>query len=147
MLAAQASCLHPVILLPVLSQDAAGWLQHNQQQQQGQGSDQQQQPVVVVQHPRYARVNTLKASMQEVLAQLQAEPSSQAAAAGGNNADNTNNTNKSSSSRQSGGGYADVVAVDGLLPDLLVFPPGTDLHDHPLVEEGVLILQVGGGAV
>jgi hypothetical protein len=34
------------------------------------------------------------------------------------------------------------VHVDELLPDLLVFPPGTDLHDHPLVTEGVLILQV-----
>ena len=32
--------------------------------------------------------------------------------------------------------------VDPLLPDVLVFPPGTDLHDHPLVKEGRLILQV-----
>ena len=35
-----------------------------------------------------------------------------------------------------------VVTVDALLPDLLNFPPGTDLHDHPLVESGALILQV-----
>ena len=34
-----------------------------------------------------------------------------------------------------------LAAQDGLLPDLLVFPPGTDLHDHPLVEAGALILQ------
>ena len=37
------------------------------------------------------------------------------------------------------------MVLDTLLPDLLKLPPGTDLHDHPLVEEGVLILQVGGG--
>lgn len=30
---------------------------------------------------------------------------------------------------------------DGLLPDLLCFPPGTDLHDHPLVASGALVLQ------
>lgn len=32
-------------------------------------------------------------------------------------------------------------ALDGLLPDLLAFPPGTDLHNHPLVDSGALILQ------
>ena len=30
---------------------------------------------------------------------------------------------------------------DSLLPDLLSFPPGTDLHDHPLVASGALVLQ------
>jgi putative methyltransferase len=33
------------------------------------------------------------------------------------------------------------VSVDSHLPDLLVFPPNTDLHDHPLVMDGSLILQ------
>lgn len=33
------------------------------------------------------------------------------------------------------------VREDPLLPDLLVFPPGTPLHDHPLVLAGQLILQ------
>ena len=33
--------------------------------------------------------------------------------------------------------------VDPLLPDVLVFPPKTDLHDHPVVQNGRLILQVG----
>jgi putative methyltransferase len=94
-------------------QDVAAWLTAHQQQQQQQS--QQQQPMV--QHPRFARVNTLKASVQQVLAQLR----------------NSNG----SSSRFEG------VKVDDLLPDLLVFPAGTDLHDHPLVTEGVLILQVG----
>lgn len=32
--------------------------------------------------------------------------------------------------------------VDQLLPDLLLFPAGSDLHDHPLVANGSLILQV-----
>ncbi len=39
-----------------------------------------------------------------------------------------------------------LAAVDPLLPDLLAFPPGTDLHDHPLVASGALVLQVGAGA-
>ncbi|XP_076472389.1 28S rRNA (cytosine-C(5))-methyltransferase-like [Babylonia areolata] len=30
---------------------------------------------------------------------------------------------------------------DPLLPDLLIFPPGTDLHDHPWVTGGCLLLQ------
>lgn len=91
-------------------QDAAGWLQGKQDQQ----DHQQQQPTV--QHPRHARVNLLKATVQDVLAQLQ--------------------------DSSSGGGSGYDVHVDDLLPDLLVFLPGTDLHDHPLVEQGVLILQV-----
>lgn len=62
--------------------------------------------------------------MQQVLAQLKKE------------ADVTAASNNNSSSSYS-------VEVDELLPDLLVFPPGTDLHDHPLVTEGVLVLQVG----
>jgi putative methyltransferase len=99
-------------------QDAASWLQAAKQQQQ-----QHQQPVV--QHPRCARVNTLKATVQQVLAQLQAEGFE---------------PHSSSAGGSSGSGPS--VRVDGLLPDLLVFPAGTDLHDHQLVEQGVLILQV-----
>lgn len=87
-------------------QDAAAWLQASQQQGQ-----QQLQPAA--QHPRHARVNLLKSTVQQVLAQLQ---------------------------DSSSGSFG--VHVDDLLPDLLVFPPRTDLHDHPLVTQGVLILQV-----
>ena len=32
-------------------------------------------------------------------------------------------------------------AIDPHVPNLLVFPPGTDLHDHPMVRDGRLILQ------
>ncbi|XP_027354300.1 probable 28S rRNA (cytosine-C(5))-methyltransferase isoform X1 [Abrus precatorius] len=33
------------------------------------------------------------------------------------------------------------VRKDDLLPDLLVLPPGTDLHDHPLVKNGSIFMQ------
>lgn len=34
------------------------------------------------------------------------------------------------------------VQKDGLVPNLLVLPPGTDLHDHPLVTDGSIFMQV-----
>ena len=34
------------------------------------------------------------------------------------------------------------VSTDNLLSDVLHFPSGTDLHDHPLVQSACLILQV-----
>lgn len=34
--------------------------------------------------------------------------------------------------------------VDPHIPDLLVFPTGSDLHAHPMVLNGSLILQVRG---
>jgi hypothetical protein len=34
------------------------------------------------------------------------------------------------------------VQQDALLDDVLLFPPGTDLHEHPLVKDACLILQV-----
>lgn len=75
-----------------------------------------------VRHPRWARVNLIKASsVQAVLDLLAAPPASWPEGARG--------------------GRVGVPSVDPLLPDLLRFPPGTDLHDHPLVEEGTLILQ------
>ena len=32
--------------------------------------------------------------------------------------------------------------VDSLLPDVLLFPAGADLHAHPLVQSHCLVLQV-----
>ena len=32
--------------------------------------------------------------------------------------------------------------MDQLLPDVLLFPPDTDVHDHPLVKNSSLVLQV-----
>lgn len=34
------------------------------------------------------------------------------------------------------------VEIDDLIQDLLVLPPGTDLHKHPLVLNGSIVLQV-----
>lgn len=34
------------------------------------------------------------------------------------------------------------VEIDDLIQDLLVLPPGTDLHVHPLVLNGSIVLQV-----
>ncbi|MCD7470756.1 putative 28S rRNA (cytosine-C(5))-methyltransferase [Datura stramonium] len=35
----------------------------------------------------------------------------------------------------------DEVCQDAMVPDLLIFPPRTDLHDHPLVKSGSVFLQ------
>jgi 16S rRNA C967 or C1407 C5-methylase (RsmB/RsmF family) len=64
-------------------------------------------------HPRTARVNTLKLGVQQAVKQLRAAPATAA------------------------------VKVDPLLPDVLVLPAGTDMHDHSLVVDGSLVLQVG----
>jgi putative methyltransferase len=140
---AAAVAYHPVLqshlqesLQSLLQQagvsDAAAWLAAQQQPQQHQ---QQQQ---MVPHPRFARVNTLKASMQEVLTQLTAEAAT-------NKQQQQDKQAKQRAKHASSA--AAVPVVDELLPDLLVFPAGTDLHDHPLVQQGVLILQVTAAAV
>lgn len=106
--------------------NAAAWLaqQHPEQQQQRQQ---------MVPHPRFARVNTLKAPVADVLEQLATE------AAG---AQSTRGAAGAASSKRTQQGRQAGPVVDELLPDVLVFPPGTDLHDHPLVQQGVLVLQV-----
>jgi 25S rRNA (cytosine2278-C5)-methyltransferase len=107
-------------------QDAAAWLVLHAAEQPGkqQHHEAAQQPMFP--HPRHARVNILKASVADVLQRLQTAAD---AADGGS------------------GGRALTSAlprpvVDKLLPDVLEFLPGTDLHAHPLVREGVLLLQV-----
>lgn len=109
-----------VLLNEADASNAAAWLQQQQQQPQ------QQQQQQMTPHPRYARVNTLKASVADVRHQLQQQAAARPA----------QGTGKRQRCLQE-------PVVDELLPDVLVFPPGTDLHDHPLVQEGVLILQVG----
>ena len=37
------------------------------------------------------------------------------------------------------------MAEDPLLPDVLLFPAGADLHAHPLVQSHCLVLQVRAG--
>lgn len=38
--------------------------------------------------------------------------------------------------------YIKQVQKDDMIPELLVCPPGTDLHDHPFVQTGSILLQV-----
>ena len=70
--------------------------------------------------PRTARVNELKMSVNDALEWLQSPPK--------------HHVNK-------WGHIGKAVTVDPHLSELLIFPPSTDLHDHPLVTNGALILQ------
>uniref|UniRef100_A0A7S1X3C8 SAM-dependent MTase RsmB/NOP-type domain-containing protein n=1 Tax=Tetraselmis chuii TaxID=63592 RepID=A0A7S1X3C8_9CHLO len=67
--------------------------------------------------PRPARVNTLRMSLEEAQAWLREPPT-----------------------RDPAHQFAEF-SIHALLPDVLLFPEGTDLHDHPLVANGSLILQ------
>ena len=42
---------------------------------------------------------------------------------------------------QSKASHSKQFVSDEHIPDLLVFPPGTDLHDHPLYVSGEILLQ------
>jgi 25S rRNA (cytosine2278-C5)-methyltransferase len=75
--------------------------------------------------PRTARVNQLKISIEDALEILRNPPSSY----------------QHSSNSKKWAKITAAVSVDKHLPELLVFPAGADLHDHPLVLEGSLILQ------
>ncbi|GAB4818953.1 hypothetical protein N2152v2_005999 [Parachlorella kessleri] len=77
---------------------------------------------IAARRPRTTRVNTLKMTVAEALAWLRSPPAGEP-------------------QRERWQQLAEVAKVDDLLPDLLVFPPGTDLHDCPLVAQGCLILQ------
>ncbi|BDA47879.1 probable 28S rRNA (cytosine-C(5))-methyltransferase [Coccomyxa sp. Obi] len=78
------------------------------------------QSAAAQQRPRSARVNTLKMSVAEALSWLRT-PKGKAS------------TTAAELGQQ--------VTVDDLLPDVLLFPPASDLHDHPLVKSSCLILQ------
>ena len=70
-------------------------------------------------HPRWARVNTIKISVSEAIKLFNSPPLSWPV------------------SHQK----PLEPSIDDLLNDLLRFPPATDLHDHPLVISGEIILQ------
>eukprot|EP01083_Nonionella_stella_P251356 867312_1 len=80
--------------------------------------------------PRFARVNSLKASLKEVLSEMKAD--GWILGEGKWEA----NSPKSPFDSESRTYY-----LDGIVPNLLVFPPGTDFHDHSAVKEGRLVLQ------
>ncbi len=78
-----------------------------------------------VQFPRYVRVNTLKASVADVVAAFVTE---------GYRFDPTPMT----TSRLP---QDSTFHVDAHLPHVLVFPTAVDLHAHPLLLNGTIILQ------
>ncbi|KAL8571960.1 hypothetical protein ACOMHN_026172 [Nucella lapillus] len=80
--------------------------------------------------PRYARVNLLKTTVQEAVAMFTAEGWQWR---GGLNLETFPEDLEALA--QEGFGS------DPLIPDLLIFPPGTELHDHPWVKGGCLLLQ------
>lgn len=75
--------------------------------------------------PRYVRVNTLKTSVEAVLSHLERDGLTRAPA----------EATATAMWREG------AVLPDPLLPSLLVLPPGTNLHGHPLVERGEVVLQ------
>ena len=84
--------------------------------------------------PRYARVNTLKASLFD-LQLLFASPALTTSAA------NTAQIEAKLKPSMKAPSAIPAPSLDPHIADLLVFPPGTDLHDHPAVLDGRLILQ------
>ncbi|XP_067024171.1 28S rRNA (cytosine-C(5))-methyltransferase-like isoform X2 [Acropora muricata] len=80
--------------------------------------------------PRFARVNTIKTSKENVIQQLKE-----------NGFEQVDVTNIASFLSQSKALQTKEFISDKHIPDLLVFPPGTDLHDHPLYVSGEILLQ------
>jgi 25S rRNA (cytosine2278-C5)-methyltransferase len=97
----------------------------------------QQDPlgVAVAQRPRTARVNELKMSVNDVLHWLKNPPALVTHSSSGTGSQSRRGTAKKWAHLGS------IASIDPLVPEVLCFPPGTDLHDHPLVQQGVLILQ------
>lgn len=109
----------------------------------------------VAPRPRHARVNTLKTSVEAATAWLQSPPAEHAQHAKQVCNSVTVNLEACLEHLHSAGSavakivtragssvQADWAQRDGLLSDVLIFPPSTDLHDHPLVSDRSLILQV-----
>ncbi|XP_068757928.1 28S rRNA (cytosine-C(5))-methyltransferase-like [Montipora capricornis] len=80
--------------------------------------------------PRYVRVNTMKTSMEHVIQHFKEDGYEQA-----------NQTNIASFVTQSKATHTKHFMCDDHFSDVLVFPSGTDLHDHPLYVNGEILLQ------
>jgi putative methyltransferase len=107
-------------------------------------------PAPAAPHPRTARVNALKMSPREALAWMRAPPPEHAALWAATASARASHhacirtrppPPPPPSPLLHAALQGQLAEVDGLLPDLLTFPPGTDLHDHPLVSSGALLLQ------
>ncbi|PNW71282.1 hypothetical protein CHLRE_16g647602v5 [Chlamydomonas reinhardtii] len=113
-----------------------------------------------VPHPRWVRVNGLKAAaaggvevvawqLREHLRVGQASKAGSAApaeaeteaGAGGKKGKKGKPAKPAAEREPKGQNENELVQVDPLLPDLLALPPGTALHDHPLVASGAVVLQ------
>ena len=103
----------------------------------------------VVKMPRYARVNTLKGinatnvinSFEKEL-QEQEKFNNSSSSSNNNNINNNNNNNNHNATKTTRKAKTIAIpTIDQHVPHLIVFPPGYDLHDHSLVENGNIILQ------
>ncbi|XP_068757883.1 28S rRNA (cytosine-C(5))-methyltransferase-like [Montipora capricornis] len=80
--------------------------------------------------PRYVRVNAIKTSMEHVIQHFKENGYEQA-----------NQTNVASFVMQSKATHTKQFMCDDHFSDVMVFPSGTDLHDHPLYVNGEILLQ------
>ncbi|GFR46288.1 hypothetical protein Agub_g7844, partial [Astrephomene gubernaculifera] len=99
-----------------------------------------------VPHPRWVRVNTLKANMDDIVRQLDEhllnlQPSPKHRQQSLKSDKQQPSTTTSLPSPCTSSAPCRGAQRDPLLPDLLALPPGTDLHDHPLVTRGSVVLQ------
>ncbi|KAK7194776.1 NOL1/NOP2/sun family [Novymonas esmeraldas] len=125
----------------------------------GGGGDAALVPSSALRAPRYARVNTLKISVDELVTRLRRSAEARKRARDADSDDDDDGGARATAPRgcalqqQESGKRATRRAssrphgplpdftVDPVVPHLLVFPPGTDLHAHPAVRSGQLILQ------
>ncbi|KAG8342135.1 hypothetical protein TRVL_07036 [Trypanosoma vivax] len=98
--------------------------------------------------PRYARVNTLKLDVESLVERLRraagkrGREEGEGADVGTGAAEaEAGATNRCGRSQRKNARGLPSFTIDPIVPSLLVFPPGTDLHAHPAVRSGQLVLQ------
>lgn len=92
------------------------------------------------QMPRYARVNTLKIDVDSLVERLR-RVTMKRGRSDDEKGNENNNQQKKYTKAAKGFRSLPPFTLDSVVPSLLVFPPGTDLHAHPAVRRGQLILQ------